>query len=121
MKQELQPRPSMYLAPSWSWASVNGIVAFAEPTSHDFASEVLSCDVTLENEEVPTGRVPELVTCFRISGFSGILLVPTPTGTGPTFQRVGFFEIESGKTDKECLRICEAWFSVSEVLTIVIA
>ncbi|KAM7208558.1 HET domain containing protein [Naviculisporaceae sp. PSN 640] len=57
VKQDLQPRPSAYLAPSWSWASVNGVVAFAMSTGMGFTAQVLSCEVTLESEAVPTGRV----------------------------------------------------------------
>ncbi|KAK7687317.1 hypothetical protein QCA50_009823 [Cerrena zonata] len=65
------PRPEIYLAPSWSWASITGIVR--TPTIHRFLRplyvatmkqkstidhcEVLGCDVVPEHETLPYGRV----------------------------------------------------------------
>ncbi|KIJ58835.1 hypothetical protein HYDPIDRAFT_119193 [Hydnomerulius pinastri MD-312] len=54
----LRPRPQEYLAPSWSWASVEGHVRVKPPVDcDDDACEVLECDVTLMDERLPYGRV----------------------------------------------------------------
>ncbi len=66
------PRPSRpYIAPSWSWASVDGpidlwsgydprlradIIACAVPTGQ---AKIMSCDVTVEDEGLPHGRVKD--------------------------------------------------------------
>jgi hypothetical protein len=56
------PRPAQYRAPTWSWASVDGGVeaALKKWNASDERSgrcEILSCDVTLENPQIPFGRV----------------------------------------------------------------
>lgn len=67
----LYPRPDIYLAPTWSWASIVGIVR--TPSIHRFLRpnyvanlkqkstiqhcEVLECTVTLEHESLPYGRI----------------------------------------------------------------
>ncbi|KAF2095905.1 HET-domain-containing protein [Rhizodiscina lignyota] len=58
--QPLKPRPSKYVAPSWSWAAVQGTVSFASSwSSENEASyaEVSRCETTLSTNELPTGRV----------------------------------------------------------------
>jgi hypothetical protein len=57
--QTLQPRPSTYVAPSWSWASINGVVAFGGSARDTEGQQVqiLHCQTTLENPRLDTGRV----------------------------------------------------------------
>ena len=65
---ELQPRPSVYVAPSSSWASVNWIVAFGGDGRYSnngwLLTEVLSYETTLENEDIPTGKVVGSILCI---------------------------------------------------------
>jgi hypothetical protein len=59
----LKPRPSEYIAPSWSWASAEGVVGFlygseASRTKRDNVhAEILHCETTLKNEKLLTGQV----------------------------------------------------------------
>lgn len=58
----LLPRPQVYLAPSWSWASVEGRVHVQPPVICDddddvVVCDVLKCDVTLMDERQLYGRV----------------------------------------------------------------
>ncbi|OJT13281.1 hypothetical protein TRAPUB_10174 [Trametes pubescens] len=57
----LHPRPQVYLAPSWSWASVEGRVRVQPPVLYSGddveVCDVLKCDVTLMDERQPYGRV----------------------------------------------------------------
>ncbi|KAI1107030.1 HET-domain-containing protein [Jackrogersella minutella] len=60
----LLPRPKGYRAPSWSWASVDGMIgaSFLEPEleaagAHRREAEVLGCKVELASEDVPFGEV----------------------------------------------------------------
>jgi hypothetical protein len=54
----LRPRPQEYLAPSWSWASVEGHIRVQPPVDCDASTcEILECDVTLMDERLPYGRV----------------------------------------------------------------
>lgn len=54
----LRPRPQEYLAPSWSWASVEGHIRMQPPVDCDVDNcEILECDVTLMSERLPYGRV----------------------------------------------------------------
>lgn len=62
--QTLQPRPSVYVAPSWSWASVRGIISIGD--GKDFRAEVLRCEVTLQEESLPTGAVTGGVLELRV-------------------------------------------------------
>jgi hypothetical protein len=55
--QTLRPRPSTYVAPSWSWASTNGMVTFGSSSEIVPEFEILHCDTTLDNPELPTGKV----------------------------------------------------------------
>ncbi|KAI0360125.1 HET-domain-containing protein [Trametes cingulata] len=69
----LAPRPSQYyLAPSWSWASVHGPVLLLDAgydsrlrppqfggTKKLRSAKIVSCEVTLEDERLPYGRVKD--------------------------------------------------------------
>ncbi|EIW85019.1 hypothetical protein CONPUDRAFT_141780 [Coniophora puteana RWD-64-598 SS2] len=67
------PRPEKYRAPSWSWASINGIVGtkYLEATLGSMPSirqaEILDCRVTLASEEAPFGEVREGI--LKLKGF----------------------------------------------------
>ncbi|KAF9463993.1 hypothetical protein BDZ94DRAFT_1217148, partial [Collybia nuda] len=71
------PRPNPYFAPSWSWASVHGKINLyhamdraLEPTylddpSHLKSCEILDCNVVVEDEQLPHGRVKSGVLNLR--------------------------------------------------------
>ncbi|THU89040.1 HET-domain-containing protein, partial [Dendrothele bispora CBS 962.96] len=53
-----RPRPKVYLAPSWSWASVAGHVRVQPPVDcPNNVCEILECKVTLMDERQPYGEV----------------------------------------------------------------
>lgn len=60
---EIKPRPTNYRAPSWSWASIDGLVEYQyvkEKTAKangTIESEILSCHVSLASEDMPFGAV----------------------------------------------------------------
>ncbi|KAI5796016.1 hypothetical protein FPQ18DRAFT_303685 [Pyronema domesticum] len=61
---ELNPRPGIYRAPSWSWASIDDhVVAQSfedrfEPGAYDLAEcDILGCKVTPASADVPFGQV----------------------------------------------------------------
>lgn len=57
LRQKLQPR-LLGVAPSWSWASVNGIIAIGSGLEDkEFHAEVVRCETTLLDESLPTGAV----------------------------------------------------------------
>ncbi|EEB91665.1 hypothetical protein MPER_09943, partial [Moniliophthora perniciosa FA553] len=65
----LQARPTLYLAPSWSWASVEGEIVLTrgsdirlDPTfiadpAQLKSCEILDCDIGLDDERLPHGKV----------------------------------------------------------------
>ncbi|PQE03565.1 heterokaryon incompatibility -domain-containing protein [Rutstroemia sp. NJR-2017a BVV2] len=57
--QALRPRPSTYVAPSWSWASTNGTVAFGHSNWSDDKprAEILRCETMLKDPVQLTGEV----------------------------------------------------------------
>ncbi|KAM0252553.1 hypothetical protein ACHAQJ_007685 [Trichoderma viride] len=73
------PRPAEYCAPSWSWASVDGLIGaeykvdlLAYPKSDDdinhlHAAAILGCDVETWSKEAPFGRVTGGI--LTLSGF----------------------------------------------------
>lgn len=80
VNQVMKPRPSVYVASSWSWASVNGTVAFGATFKRDqFYAEILRCENTLEDDELPTGKVVagllELRGQMRETRWSGTTLL----------------------------------------------
>lgn len=60
---EIKPRPTNYRAPSWSWASIDGLVEYQyleEKTAKangTIECEILSCHVLLAREDMPFGAV----------------------------------------------------------------
>lgn len=63
-------RPSIYCAPTWSWASVLGEVVWADykpPVTDSVASStaILDCHVTVEEPLAPLGRVSEGTLTIR--------------------------------------------------------
>ncbi|KAK0625596.1 hypothetical protein DIS24_g11081 [Lasiodiplodia hormozganensis] len=58
-KDAPQPRPSYYIAPSWSWASSEGEVSYSGkyPVYVVSRLELLDCVVELESEKLPFGAV----------------------------------------------------------------
>ena len=87
LDDEPRPRPSRYIAPSWSWASVDGQVNLSHayertvgPISYSSAAglifcELLWCKVSLEDERLPHGRVKSGILALRSR------LVPTTWNT----------------------------------------
>ncbi|EEB96127.1 hypothetical protein MPER_04793, partial [Moniliophthora perniciosa FA553] len=68
-RDSLRARPTLYLAPSWSWASVDGqailysaldqrldVEFMADPTQVK-SCEILECNVELDDERLPHGKV----------------------------------------------------------------
>ncbi|KAF3766495.1 HET-domain-containing protein [Cryphonectria parasitica EP155] len=56
--QRLMPRPSKYIAPSWSWASVNGTVCIGCAwREKQFYAEIIRCGITVLDQSLPTGQV----------------------------------------------------------------
>lgn len=107
-KQTLQPRPSMYVAPSWSWASVRGIVGFGG--GKDFRSEVLRCEVTLENENLPTGAVTGGLLVLRAllkeTRWSGETLFED---AGAESQPIGNAWMDADEEKPEVVSCLELW------------
>lgn len=64
--QTLQPRPSTYVAPSWSWASVHGVVSYAINVCGNPRCEVLRYEVSLLNESLPMGAVTRGLLELRV-------------------------------------------------------
>ena len=62
---ELRPRPSEYLAPSWAWPSVVGHVlthvggAYVHSSEVTCTCEVSECSIVLMDERLPYGRVTD--------------------------------------------------------------
>ena len=80
-----QGRPSIYRAPTWSWASVLGaifIMNYHRPRKHSAASHTLivDCRVTLEDTSAPFGKVREgkltIRGVFRTLNWNGDEQIP---------------------------------------------
>lgn len=80
-----QCRPSIYRAPTWSWASVLGIIImmnYHRPRKHSAARHTLivDCRVTLEDTSAPFGKVREgkltIRGVFRTLNWNGDEQVP---------------------------------------------
>lgn len=60
---EMKPRPTNYRAPSWSWASIDGLVEYRymeekkAKASCTIQSKIVHCQVTLAREDIPFGEV----------------------------------------------------------------
>jgi len=71
---ELSPRPEKYRAPSWSWASTDGLIS-AEYLEGKLKSDraaicqarILDCQVQLANEDLPFGEVTRAL--LKLKGF----------------------------------------------------
>ncbi|KAI3608129.1 hypothetical protein WG66_006563 [Moniliophthora roreri] len=84
----LRARPTLYLAPSWSWESVEGDIILIralerrlEPTfiadpAQLKSCEILGCDVGLDDERLPHGKVKSGLLKLRAS------MVPTTWNSG---------------------------------------
>lgn len=96
-RQEGTPslRPYQYIAPSWSWASIHGEITlytsmfldepgYLDP-SYLKSCEILACDVTVEDEHLPYGRVKSGVLKIRAK-----MLLTTWTG-GSYTSEIGLF------------------------------
>lgn len=59
----IKPRPTKYRAPSWSWASIDGLVEYRYLNEEKAKAcctiecEILNCKVTLASEDMPFGEV----------------------------------------------------------------
>lgn len=59
----IKPRPTNYRAPSWSWASIDGLVEYRYLNEkkakgcNTVECELLNCQVTLASEDIPFGGV----------------------------------------------------------------
>lgn len=108
-RQTLRPRPSKYIAPSWSWASVNGVLSFAGFKC--FQGEVLRCEVTLKDESLPfgavTGGVLEIRTYAREARWcrarAGIIGDSILDGTGPDSKPAGRLFMDADEEQPELL------------------
>ncbi|KAI0823931.1 heterokaryon incompatibility protein-domain-containing protein [Trametes gibbosa] len=59
-------RPEAYRAPSWSWASVDGFVEVRwRHAWQDAMAEVVRCEVTLKNDDLPFGEVTNGILFLR--------------------------------------------------------
>lgn len=60
---EIKPRPTNYRAPSWSWASIDGLVEYRyveekkAKANCTIESEILNCQISLAREDMPFGAV----------------------------------------------------------------
>lgn len=60
---EIKPRPTNYRAPSWSWASIDGLVEYRyveekkAKANCTIKSEILNCHISLAREDMPFGAV----------------------------------------------------------------
>ncbi|KAF9481006.1 HET-domain-containing protein [Pholiota conissans] len=69
----LLPRPAVYRAPTWSWASVNmrlnifftfpAMIPPASATSYE--AEIIACDITLKNDALPFGEITDARLTLR--------------------------------------------------------
>jgi hypothetical protein len=94
-------RPTKYRAPSWSWASIDGLVSFihtreAKPSDFDSTLEIVGSHVELENENSPFGRVKggSLVLRGRFkqaTTLSGHEIFATESSTGREFKLANVF------------------------------
>ncbi|KAH7303940.1 heterokaryon incompatibility protein-domain-containing protein [Stachybotrys elegans] len=83
------PSPSIYRAPSWSWASVDGTVSHPASVigSENAYCVVLECQVELKREDSPFGEIKggHLKVCGRLTKMNWnssrhLLYGPTPEG-----------------------------------------
>ncbi|THU86145.1 HET-domain-containing protein [Dendrothele bispora CBS 962.96] len=103
------PRPSQYLAPSWSWASVQGRITlmpgmlscyelFGDP-SEIKSCEILSCDVVVEDERLSYGRVRSGVLKLHSK------MVPVSWTGGSYDSEFGLFTSEKNVQDVTLLKV----------------
>ncbi|KAK5652099.1 hypothetical protein OQA88_10877 [Cercophora sp. LCS_1] len=111
---QAHPRPAAYVAPSWSWASVTGLVEFDTTTTCTEEGqpyiEVVGCDMKLENSDIPTGKVVggtlKAKGCLRDARWDGITLFDGPTASAKP-HGVSWMDAEEAKPDVvSCLRVC---------------
>lgn len=101
----LPPRPKPYRAPSWSWASIDGLVTaqYLEGTLADAVhlrkAEILDCQVQLASEEAPFGEVTAgtlklkgLMTQVTLEGQNVLL-----TSQGQEPKDIGFVVFDSNE------------------------
>ena len=68
---EIKPRPTNYRAPSWSWASIDGLVEYRyveekkAKANCTTESEILDCHVSLAREDMPFGAVSAATLTFN--------------------------------------------------------
>lgn len=92
-RQEGTPslRPYQYIAPSWSWASIHGEISlymnsiYLDDPGYLKSCEILACDVTVEDEHLPYGRVQSgvLKICAK--------MVPTTRAEGSYTSEIALF------------------------------
>lgn len=110
---ELQPRLTKYRAPSWSWASIDGLVLsqnFEEklkPGSYYIVEcEILECEVTLGSENMPFGQVlagtlslkshlKEARLEYNSGGISGHVFVHLDSETEPV--KIGWAHMDAAE------------------------
>ncbi|KAI0324756.1 HET-domain-containing protein [Cubamyces sp. BRFM 1775] len=121
----LSARPSQYyLAPTWSWASVDGpisLLAGYDVRLHPYrligsksirCAKIVSCDVTLEDERLPHGRVKSGLLQLQTK------LIPTTWIHGLEAPRLYLSEVEPGGSlrmaesedllERDASRVCAA-------------
>jgi hypothetical protein len=77
-------RPSEYRAPSWSWASIDGLVSYIHVRDIKYPSlytlEVVSSHIELENDNSPFGRIKggSLILCGRFKQAFMVMVSDVP-------------------------------------------
>lgn len=108
----LKPRPSQYVAPSWTWASVNSVVSFGSAWwETDFFSEVLRCETLPQDADLPTGAVTggvlEIRGPLKKTRWLGQTLFDGPDAESKALGKA-FMDADEDKPDIiSCLRITQ--------------
>jgi hypothetical protein len=112
----LKPRPSRYRAPSWSWAAVDGTIAFQRNLSADQDFKLLSEDVILKEIKAPYGDVEKgtitvkgwLVSLRWIE--NGTTLVQSDSGDAPNGEALALTRQDADDLPSDilvwCLQVC---------------
>ena len=129
----LPPRPEKYRAPSWSWASAEGLIraSYLEPKLASAGvvlcrAEVLDCVVDLAHENLPFGEVTGGVLRLkgkmkkahpeRTTGASSRMLLQGPEGELVKFGTVSFDAEEMRSLASRVKLLCVSTSSDTNVL-----
>ena len=108
--QCLQPRPRKYIAPTWSWASVHGPIIIGGCGNLDDRrapeyTGILSCETTLENDALRTGKVVNGVLKVRgplrqVRWMSDTTDLFDPSAENPKFIGVAFMDATIARPER---------------------